>query len=127
MKIRPQDRGPIKLGVGRLPEEKVAQTLLATGADDQVGWRLSGGVEVLLQQVLGDIFRIDLVLHQVLDGPDDFGAAAVIEGHVQGEPVEIGGCALHLAYGKSQGGGMGPMDPRTFILMRFSKIALRSA
>src|SRR5689334_20796813 len=39
VEIGPQRVGEIKLGVGQLPEQEVADALLAAGADEQIGLR----------------------------------------------------------------------------------------
>jgi hypothetical protein len=81
--IRPEGFGHINLGVGNLPEEKIAHAHFAAGADEQVRIGKSGGV-----QVLGNHFFIDAsvgetivsdAIEDAIEGVDQFRAAAVIE------------------------------------------------
>jgi hypothetical protein len=48
VKIRPEGFGEVKLGVGQLPEEVIAEALFATGTDEEVWVWNALGVEVLL-------------------------------------------------------------------------------
>ena len=43
---RPVGLAEVQLGVGALPEQEVGQTQLAAGADDEIGVRLPGGIQV---------------------------------------------------------------------------------
>src|SRR4029079_1033738 len=67
--IRPQRVGDDDLGVRQLPEEEVADALLAAGADEEIGiWHALGG-QALRDGVLGDLLRRQLAaLHAPRDG-----------------------------------------------------------
>ena len=56
--VRPQDVGEEQLGVGRLPEQEVTQSLLSTGADEQVhvagtAWCVNGLIHGSLEGLAG--------------------------------------------------------------------------
>src|SRR6478609_311306 len=75
LQVVPREVGPEplekdKLGIGALPEQDIADALLAAGADQEIGIGYAGGIEEALELVLVD-----------LAGIDDLGAAAIAEGH----------------------------------------------
>ena len=47
LEIRPQARGEVQLGVGQVPQQEIADALLAAGADEQVRLRQPGERQVL--------------------------------------------------------------------------------
>src|SRR5262245_36000752 len=49
-----------QFGVGDLPEQKIADAHFAAGADEQVRIGQVGGVEVLAQNLFGDVWRVQL-------------------------------------------------------------------
>src|SRR5689334_1014969 len=58
--VGPQRVDEHQLGVGTLPEQEIADALLAAGADQQVGIGHAGGQQLALEQVLVDLLRRDL-------------------------------------------------------------------
>ena len=58
LEIRPQDLREIELGVGRLPQKKIAQTAFAAGPDEQVRIGQTGGIEMFSQEIFGNILRV---------------------------------------------------------------------
>ena len=56
VEIGPQDIAENQLRVGYLPQQKVADSLFATGADQQVGIGYVGG-----RQIAGETLGIDVV------------------------------------------------------------------
>ena len=55
--VGPERVAEVEFRVGRLPEQVVAESLLATGADEQVGVGHEGGGELLAYNVLGDVLE----------------------------------------------------------------------
>src|SRR5882757_7598487 len=97
VEIGPETVGDEDLGVGDLPEEKIGDTLLAGGADDEVGVGHVPGVERARDAGLVEGFEgagaeevVDgatagvgfggEVSEDAADGIDYFGAGAVVEG-----------------------------------------------
>src|SRR5688572_14206565 len=68
-----------ELRVGQLPEQEVREPQLARGADEQVGIRELGRVEVSRQRVLVHILGVGSRLEQASRRLDELGAAAVVE------------------------------------------------
>src|SRR3972149_1668332 len=54
VEVRPQRIGEMQLGIGKLPEQKVAHALLAAGADEQVRIRRVTHRQPRRQVLLGD-------------------------------------------------------------------------
>src|SRR5579883_1735424 len=88
--VGPQDGRGVVLAVGRLPDEEVAQAHLARRPDHQVGIGQLRGVEIAAEQLLGHVVRVDPVAQHALYGVQNLGPSAVVEGHVQLEPVVVG-------------------------------------
>src|SRR3989338_2715427 len=85
-KIRPQGRGEVKLGVGALPEQEVAQAQLAAGAEEEVDVGGAAGDKP------GEIGR--RVAVEAARGLDDGLARGGIDGQAQGEIRAPGGGGL---------------------------------
>src|SRR5690606_20422056 len=58
--IRPQPVDEEQLGIGRLPEQEVADALLAAGADQQIRVRNAFGEQMAPDQVLVDVLHPEL-------------------------------------------------------------------
>src|SRR5579885_621501 len=58
--IRPQRLGEDELGIGALPQQEIADALLAAGADQQVRVGQIGGEQVAGDRRLVDLLRGDL-------------------------------------------------------------------
>src|SRR5438067_12897532 len=101
--IRPQRLRAVKLGVGRLPEQEVAESHFAGRADDQVRIGEPASVQVTRQGAFVELRQVRPLLRQFVDGIDDLLAAAVIDGDVEdGPPADP--CSLsrlaHLFLGR---------------------------
>src|SRR5216684_1646883 len=60
--IGPQRLGEDEFGVGRLPQQEIADPLLAAGANDEVGIRHEGRQQMLADRHLVDRFGIELAI-----------------------------------------------------------------
>src|SRR5207302_3383123 len=81
--IRPERRGAVKLGIGRLPEQEVAQTHFAGGADDQVRVGQAAGIEMRRQPRLVELRQIGALAGELADSVDDLEPSAIVDGDVQ--------------------------------------------
>ena len=75
--------GEIEFRVGALVEQKVAQPLFATGADDKIRIRLAGRIQIGAYALFRDVFRLQAICHHVFDSPDNLAPGAVVQGQVQ--------------------------------------------
>src|SRR5271170_5854202 len=97
--IRPQDIEKHELGVGRLPEQEIRQSLLAGGADEEVGVGDAGSGEVA-----GDRFFVDrggieaAVARRLRQGPGGGGDLG---------PRAVGQRDRQVEAGVGAGGGLG--------------------
>lgn len=93
-KIGPQNGRKEEFGVGNLPEQKIADSVFATCADEDARIRKSAFVKMLLESFGGDEFGIQKPLFglqgNLFDGIDDFGATAVTQGQRNGQPCVVG-------------------------------------
>src|SRR5580658_7762111 len=98
--IGPHGAGEDELGVSGLPEQEVADALLAAGADDEIGVGHVGGEEMMREEILVDgLGRQRPGLRQLGDGAggtDDLGAAAIGKRHGQSQPEVVGGQRLGI-------------------------------
>src|ERR1019366_4451015 len=78
--VRPEDLGKDQLAVGDLPEQEVRDTGLARRPDHQVRIGHVGVVEMAPDRLLVDLLGGDPLGHQGLDGVDDLGPPAIVEG-----------------------------------------------
>ena len=87
-KVRPQNVHFHQLCISGLPQHEVGQTLFSAGPQDKVRVLLPGGVHGIAEHLLSDLFRLQLpgcgLFRQLLRGPHDLRAAAVVDGNVQG-------------------------------------------
>src|SRR5690606_35510440 len=94
VEVGPVHGGEIEFAVGRLPEQEVADALLAGGADAQVRFRQIGGGEVAGEQGLGDVVGAQAAgLHpggQLAGGGSDLPAPAVVHRQHQGAAAAPG-------------------------------------
>ena len=60
--VRPEQVGEVQLGIGQLPQQKIADAMLATGADTQIRQRQITRYQAGLQQGRGDLFWLQLPL-----------------------------------------------------------------
>ena len=82
--LRPQGRSDINFGIGKLPQQEIAQPHFAAGANHQVGIRQVPRVQVLRHRVLVNVQMIQTAVARrgIHDGPKcvhQFGARAVIQ------------------------------------------------
>ena len=86
LKIGPVHVGEIQFRVGGLPQQEVAQPMLAAGADEQIRVRQVRGEQALVQGLLIDLVRRQPaggnVPRQPPGGFDDLAPAAVIQRQV---------------------------------------------
>src|SRR5262245_5089128 len=102
VEVGPQRVGEIKLGVRKLPQQEVADALLAAGADEEVRLRRIAHGEVGKQRFF--VHRLAGVLgDEPVDGLQDVPAAAVVRGDGEGEPLVGGGEALARLDGAMDG------------------------
>ena len=82
--VRPQRVAEIQLGVGEIPQQEIADALLAAGADQQVGIRQPGQRQVRAERGLVDVVGAqlagDAALGELPRGPSDVPAPAVGDG-----------------------------------------------
>src|SRR5438067_5532255 len=90
--VGPEDWGEPELAVRRLPQEEVAQALLAAGSDDEVGVG-HVGVGQALRDGLGGDLPLQLAgfgfLDDLLHGVGDLDAASVVEGDREGHLLVV--------------------------------------
>lgn len=91
VEVGPVGGGGDEFGVGTLPEEEVGEAHLAGGADDEVGVREAGGVEVMGKEGVVYLVRGYAFGDDAADGLHDLGAAAVVEGDADGHAVVVFG------------------------------------
>src|SRR5690606_23874239 len=89
VEVGPVDCGEVVFGIGTLPDQEVAQAEFPACADDQIRVGQVASVEVMADQLLGDLLRLVAMLDNLADGVDDLRAPAVVEGHVEDEPVVV--------------------------------------
>ena len=91
-KIRPQPVDEHHLGIGALPQQKIADALFAAGADDQIGIGQSGGEQMARRSDVSSIDRPDRarpgrdLLGDLPGGGRDFVAPAIAQRHRHDEP-----------------------------------------
>src|SRR5262245_24961820 len=91
-----------ELGVRGLPEEEVRESLLARGADHEVGIGELGREEALGEGRLGDVLDRDAVLDEASGRLDELSAAAVVERDPQQQLVVPGGLSLERGHLRAQ-------------------------
>src|SRR5437879_1859671 len=96
--IRPQRLRTVKLGVGRLPEQEVAESHLAGRPDDQVRIGEPASVQVTRQAAFVELRQVRPLSRQFVDGIDDLLPAAVIDGDVEDGPPADPGSLIRLAH-----------------------------
>ncbi len=84
----PERGSDVDLGVGELPEKKIAQAHFAAGADDEIGVGQVTGVEVLRDDFFGNFQVLDTTVvgcggEHGVEGVNQFRAGAVVEGESQ--------------------------------------------
>src|SRR5205823_8739528 len=84
--IWPERLGAVELGVGRLPEQEVAEAHLAGGAYHQVRIGQTARVEVARQRGILELAQVGARLSQFSDRVDDLLPAAVVDGDVEYRP-----------------------------------------
>ncbi len=84
VEVRPQRVAEVQLGVGEIPQQEIADALLAAGADQQVGIRQTGQRQLLAELRLVDVVRAqlagDAALGELPRGASDVPAPAVRDG-----------------------------------------------
>src|SRR5580658_7240962 len=89
VEIGPEGVEKDKLGVGRLPEQKIGEPLLAGGADPEIHFRNIRLVEIAGEKVLVDLVGPDLARRHVArergGGVGDLRPAAVVAAELEGE------------------------------------------
>src|SRR6185437_4162317 len=96
--VGPQRLREDELGIGGLPQQEIADALLAAGADDEVGIGHVGGQQVAGEQALIDGFgREPARLHRLGDrarGAGDLGATAIGERDGEAQAAIVAGQRL---------------------------------
>jgi hypothetical protein len=88
--VGPQHVAEHELRVGTLPDEEVADPLLAAGPDQQVGVGHAGGVQGVRDGALVDRLGRDAARGQPPERVDELRPARVVEGDVEEEPIAVG-------------------------------------
>src|SRR4029077_11122019 len=100
VEVGPENFGDEDFGVGNLPEEKIADAHFAAGANEKIGIRKIGGVEMAGELTFGDWLRGAVAValgEEGVHGVDDFGAASVIEGDRENHAGVAGGSVRGFA------------------------------
>ena len=79
----------MQLGVGTLPAEEVAQSILARRADDEVWVRDTMSVQVPLNHGFIDGVGIDPRLDDLTNGPEELLAATIVEREGEDQVVVV--------------------------------------
>ena len=100
VKLRPQGVSKVQLGIRSLPQQKVADALLAARADEQVNVRHACGAEVLRQLVLREVTCIKCGVGSlpVFNSLHHIPLAAIVGSHAQGNGLVMLGGSLGCAY-----------------------------
>src|SRR5204863_7101310 len=72
--VGPEGFGYVNLGIGRLPEKKIAQPQLAAGADDQIEFRKMPRVKMAVN---GLFINVEMIKPAVIGGRMKHGADSV--------------------------------------------------
>src|ERR1700737_517284 len=81
--IGPERLGAVELGVRRLPEQKIAESHFAGGADHQVRIGQAPGVKVIRQAGILELGQVGALSRQLSDGVDDLLASAVVDRDIE--------------------------------------------
>jgi hypothetical protein len=66
VEIRPERVAEVQLGVRKIPQQEVADALLAAGADQQIGIRQAGESQLVAYVCLVDVFGTQLAGNDAL-------------------------------------------------------------
>src|SRR5687768_14772083 len=94
VEVRPELGTEGELGVGRLPQQEVARSLVAPGPNHKVDVRLARGVEMLGEVRLGDLVRVGASGDEGTGGIDDLSATGIVEADVERHPCPLAGALL---------------------------------
>ena len=78
--IRPEGIAEVDLRVSRLPQQEIGQSLFASGSDDEIHVRLTGGIKRAGDIILGDG---TVLVTQKLEGAGQLASGAVIDGYIE--------------------------------------------
>jgi len=93
--VRPAAVGKIELGVGALPQQEVAQTLLAAGADQEIDIPALTRPVVHVAHGASEIFASDLSdIPQSIQCPHHRVAGGIVDRDPEIEPRSVTGCIL---------------------------------
>src|SRR5690606_32418022 len=90
IEIGPQRVGEIQLRIGKLPEQEIADALLAAGADEQIGLRRVVHRQLRRDLLLAEIAAAGVTAGQPVKRRDDVPAPAIVGGHGQHQTVVAG-------------------------------------
>src|SRR5688572_13156350 len=96
VEVRPERFGEVELAVGELPEQEVADALLAAGADEKIGLGRVAHREIRRKRGLFYGFQPWIVLQKLPHGLQDVPAAAVVRRDREREALVAGGQSLAL-------------------------------
>lgn len=96
IELRPQDLAEVQLGVGTLPNQKVAQARLATRADEQIRLGQGVGAQIGLQTFRGQLLQglVGVGVLPSAGGLQNVPAPTVVDRHRQVHHRALGGQAL---------------------------------
>src|SRR4051794_15153013 len=89
--VGPEVLGEVELGIGRLPDQEVGETLLAAGPDHQVWIWQAGRIEARADRAFVDLIGRDAALAEPPERVDKLRTAGVVEGDVEEQPGTPGG------------------------------------
>ena len=109
LEVRPQGIAEIKLAVGALPQQEIAQPQLAAGADDQLRVGDARRPQVLAEILLRPFLA---ALGAQAGGPQDLGPAAVVQADVGLKALALVSAIICCSLGESA-----VVSPRIFSRM----------
>ena len=101
-KIRPEHIVIVKLGVCRLPDQKVRKPVFAARADNQIRVGLTGGVKTVGDHILGDVLGRKLAVldffGNFLNTMYNLVPTAVVDGNIDEHLILVAGVRLDNIY-----------------------------
>ena len=94
VEIGPEERREIEFAISDLPEEEIADTLLAASSDEEIGVGHRSSVKILSDSRFRDILRLaDIggdIASDTFDGIDDLPASRIAEAEVKVKTLTLG-------------------------------------
>src|SRR4051812_8851893 len=96
VEVRPKRVGEVKLRVGELPQQEIADALLAAGADKEIGLRCVAHGEIRMKLFFRHFFTPGMVLQEAVERLHDVPAAAIVRRNGEREAAVPLGQLLRL-------------------------------